>query len=403
MREIMESTKKMIINCDICDTRQIEESSLSTYEKIMINADLILTNKYSKAVLSHLPISYNADEILDCEEDLDIIIQNGTYTISGQNTTDKKILLTVNGMIDIKPDAVQVLPNYIRIIVNGTVRCPESLSSYLGNVTINGSMQVYPDDCIVLSSTFFVDKYFSLRAQAGAVYYAQKKVVLTDPEIDLDALSKKGIKFYTKHFVVCQNQIQDALSLVDETVPLSVVPEGCSYVKDSAELSEELLSKYGTNLYIDGTLTLTKDSTPLLERISYLEVAGNVELLPQQVEAFQKLNAHYKELILIKGILLKNKPQITLDNDLLALSPDGISIRNCATVFIDDFVTSQQIHDQVEIKNCAKVICTPQQRPAVQLIASNTAFIGTEQDSQNSRDNALFSNHQVINADKYTL
>ena len=41
----MSEKKKFILNCDVCDARKIKEESLSEYEQIIINADLILVVK----------------------------------------------------------------------------------------------------------------------------------------------------------------------------------------------------------------------------------------------------------------------------------------------------------------------------------------------------------------------
>ena len=42
----MSEKKKFILNCDVCDARKIKEESLSEYEQIIINADLILVDEY---------------------------------------------------------------------------------------------------------------------------------------------------------------------------------------------------------------------------------------------------------------------------------------------------------------------------------------------------------------------
>ena len=52
----MSEKKKFILNCDVCDARKIKEESLSEYEQIIINADLILVDEYSRDVFHRLPI-----------------------------------------------------------------------------------------------------------------------------------------------------------------------------------------------------------------------------------------------------------------------------------------------------------------------------------------------------------
>ena len=36
--------KIYVVNCNICDARKVKEEDLSSYEKIIINADTILVN-----------------------------------------------------------------------------------------------------------------------------------------------------------------------------------------------------------------------------------------------------------------------------------------------------------------------------------------------------------------------
>ena len=47
----MSKKKNLIINCDVCDTRNAKEEYLSGYEQIMINTDLLLVSAESRGVL----------------------------------------------------------------------------------------------------------------------------------------------------------------------------------------------------------------------------------------------------------------------------------------------------------------------------------------------------------------
>ena len=75
--------KNYIVNCDVCDTRKITQESLSGYEQIVINADLLLVDENSRAILNRLPLICNADETLDVEGEVSVICANGSYEISG--------------------------------------------------------------------------------------------------------------------------------------------------------------------------------------------------------------------------------------------------------------------------------------------------------------------------------
>ena len=54
--------KNLMINCDLCDARNVSEESLSHYEQITLNADILIVNEQSKNILHRLPVTYNVDE-----------------------------------------------------------------------------------------------------------------------------------------------------------------------------------------------------------------------------------------------------------------------------------------------------------------------------------------------------
>ena len=85
--------------------------------------------------------------------------------------------------------------------------CPQSLTGSLGDVSVNGVVESYPDDCIVLDSTFVPDRVFVLRAKANAPYYVRKKSCTDAKDIDVNALAQKGVQFEQPE-LVCANRIR---------------------------------------------------------------------------------------------------------------------------------------------------------------------------------------------------
>ena len=57
----MFNKKNYLLNCDVCDTRKINEEDYSGYEKMMINADVVVVSAASKSVLNRLPVTINQD------------------------------------------------------------------------------------------------------------------------------------------------------------------------------------------------------------------------------------------------------------------------------------------------------------------------------------------------------
>lgn len=402
--------KKLIMNCDVCDTRKIKEEDYSQYESILLNTDIMIVSAESKSILSRLPIVNNTDTILELPSDEKINMKsvNGSYEITGTTVVSENTMLTVNGSLIINPGTEDVLKNYARIIVNGSVKYPESLESYLNNMMVNGATSSYPDDSTVLKSTFEIDKYFPIRAREGAKYYVDSKVILTDKDVDVKKLAEKNVQFITKKFIVRESKLEESVPLFDEQVEFVVIPDDMAFVNDDVELDEAVVNKYGTRLYIYGDLDITDESVPVLEKIEKLVVKGEVSFLSRNLEAFKAVDAEYDELNVQKGRHFENSVSVTVDNSILEHSPEGIQIENTATVKIAEDVSVESILEKLHIENCANVFCSDNQISAVQAVCENVAHVGSAEDKDNPMGdifgmlkNAM--NTKIVNADEYVM
>ena len=97
---------------------------------------------------------------------------NGSYEITGSTVVPEHTLLVVNGFLQVHPGTEDVLEKYEKI-------------------SVNGSVIIYPDDCVILDRTFVMDKYFPLRAKEGSKYYVEKMVIIQDKSVDLAKLAQK--------------------------------------------------------------------------------------------------------------------------------------------------------------------------------------------------------------------
>ena len=412
---MMDEKKTLTINCEICDTRNVREETMDQYEQIVINGDILVEDERSKEVLNRLPVVFRVDQVLEVEPDTEFVVRNGSYEIRGVSASEKKIVMVVNGMLMICPGSEKVLENYVKIVVNGQVLYPESMAVYVGQIQVNGETESYPDDCIFLDRQFAPDKYFALRARKGAKYYVQDKVVLTDPELDVAKLAEKDVHFLTKKLVVTEEKLEDALLLVDEKAALQVIPAGYAYVSGNAELTEELLQKYGTRLYIGGDLQLVPESTELLPGLEGLEVAKDVLLTKRQLETFRNIGAKFKNIVVTKGKTVKNKINVTLDPSVLEDAPDGIEFRNCVMVRVAPEVGCEKIRSDVEFHNCVSIFCGPEQKTAVEAVSKNVVEISDNENDMKGGINSLeqrlgdglsgksAAGGRVISADQYVL
>ena len=402
--------KIYVVNCDICDARKVKEEDLSSYEKIIINADTILVNERAKSVLSRLPIICNTDNTLELEGEVSIVSQNGDYEINGSTAVLDNTFLSVNGSVVIKPGTEAVLSSYTAVSVNGSVLCPASLAPFLSRFSVNGSTECYPDDCTVLDAVFTPDAWFPLRARPEAHYYVSEQLRLTDPKLDVSALAARQVRFVTPAALVPEERAAEAVALFDETVKLTVIPAGYAFIPGDAGLEEALLEKYGGRFYLDGSLTIESQNASLLSRLEKPQITGTVYLPEGLTEAFRQTGAEYGKLEIIKGTSLAGKAMLTLDNALLDASPDGISIRGCGLLRIKKEVSPERILELVRTDSCGCILCTPEQKSAMELVSRNAGLIGDLKDKSGSESGGgIFdmlkqaANTRVANADLYVL
>lgn len=399
----MSEKKKLVLNCDICDCRRIKKELYDQYEEIQVNADILFVNDQSKEVMNRLPMNCTFDCMAELNNEERIAMQscNGKMEISGDTVFEENTVLNVNGMVNILPGAGEVLKKLRKIIVNGKVCCPKSLAPCLAKAMINGTCEVYPDDCIVLKSEFAVDKYFPMRAKKDAKYYVGRKVILVDDTADVSMLVEKNVRFITPKALIAEKLVADACQLFDEHTEFQVIPDGFALLQGDIMWNHALLSQYGKKLYVNGSLRIEQESVQGLEELEELIVAKEL-CIPEKYEDFVlKLNVKYQKLKRILGKTLERKRNIRIDRAMLGNCPDGLLVSKCVEVKIEEEIEPAEIMERLKIENCASVLCAPGQRNAVELISSNVAVIsdGTEE----KKERKLWENAQVINADYYVL
>lgn len=407
----MFNKKNYLLNCDVCDTRKMKEEDYSGYEKMMINTDLVIVSPSSKSILNRLPLTLNHDCTIEFEDDAEIKVQaiNGSYEITGTTAVHEHTLLSVNGDLTIHPGTEESLQKYERIHVNGSVTCPKSLEGCLTKLSANGSVSVYPDDCVILDDTFIVDKYFPLRAREGRKYYVKDVVIVQDKSADMEKLVQKNVQFITRQLIVPEEMAEACVELFDEKTEFTVTPAGMTLHYGDAVLNEQLAEKNGDCIYVYGNLTIPDNANlnALSDSITKLTVKGNVTLKKNQAEDFKKLNAEYSELTFKwEGRIIENKVSVKIDKTLLESSPDKVLVRNTAAAKIASDITPELILDHLVIENCAKVSCSEEQESAVAAVSQNVAAIVKESSKELSEMSGGFDDllsTKVINADSYIM
>lgn len=407
----MSEKRNLMINCDVCDARNAKEEYLSGYEQIMINTDLLLVSAESRGVLERLPAICNTDNTLEVDDDANLIFQNRSTEINSKSVFPADTVLAVNGDLLIHSDTSrQTLETLRAVNVTGSLLCPASLLTCIKDLYVTGEIKTYPDDCVVLPPVFTPDEYFHLRAKEGQKYYAEQEIRLIAPGIDLGTLRDKKVQFISPRFFVPAEKAADALELFNETASMEVIPQGYVFVDTGKELSESLLKKYGNRLFFRGDLTLTEGSIPLLSRLEKLYVSGTILVPENLAEDFYQFDVECSSVKVVKEEkrrILENSPRIVLNKDILTASPQGVLVRNCAVLTIEENITPQDILDHVEIVNCARVDCAENQKAAVYQKSTNVPQIGSlEENGEPSGMLGILLNlaeTKMINADKYVL
>ncbi|MBQ8835307.1 MAG: hypothetical protein IJ001_10380 [Oscillospiraceae bacterium] len=373
--------KKMVINCATCDARKVSKETLAAYESIMINAANVLVSPETKEMLNQHGVLMNCASVLELDADVEVSTSNGSTQINSSDVVTGRCHLTVNGSLQIGPGTEKILEQYVGIFVNGSVTCPESISAYLGKIKVNGSINTYPDNAIILKRSAVIDRLFALRAK-NSLYWSAKRMIMVDPQLDAAVLAKKGATFSTKQVIIAESKVESMIELIDEKAEIVIVPDGTAVVMDDVELNEMTLKKYGTKLYIIGDLKAKEDAADILPQIEYLHIRGDAfvteELKQQLMAAISEISGDVKALKRPKGRHLEDKISLRLSKWLVEQEPDGISVSDCMQVTLDEDIPNDLILNKLSFSDCMKIKCTPEQEAAVAAVSEDVMTIGKD-------------------------
>ena len=368
--------KNLNVTAAVLDLRNVSEETLASYEHIKLQAALVLTTPRAEALLAKYPVEMNAAVTQTCGEDTVVSVMNGKVKLSAANKPEKDTLLMVNGKLDIAADAAETLSSYNKIIVNGKVVCPESLTVVMSEkAMVNGKLSVYPDEAVVLKGTVKLDKSFLVRAQ-DHLYWTEKQFVAVDAKLDADALAAKGARFAAPKAVIAEQLAEKLVPLFTADTELVILPEGVAFVDDDLKLTPSALRRYGSKLYVTGDVNIPAESAGALEKVEYLHAGGDVTVAAALEDAFYAIpDTEYQELRVLKGKIVNDKPMVRITPEMLALDPDGVSCTDCALVTLDKALTSEDIVEKLHISDCACIRCTMAQEAAVSAVSTDVAQI----------------------------
>lgn len=370
--------KKLMINCATCDARNVLEENYAHYEQITINCAMVLTSPNGKAVMNKLPFTLNCANVLEVEGNVDLRTVNGRSEIkSGDVVPTEKYYMVVNGALTIGPDTQEQLRQCVGMTINGSLTCPDSVYATLNGVKVNGSTTCYPDGAIVLKRSAVIDKLFALRAK-NSLYWSGRRMIMVDSELDADKLKSKGVTFSTKEAIVSQSHVEDLIDLIDEKTEIIIVPDGTAVVQDDITLNEDVLRRYGKQLYVIGDVIVPEEAGAL-DEVQYLNVRGDVKVPREHKEKLLKALTEISGEIKTakpKGAVLEDKPFVKITKWMLEQQATGLEVSDCAIVKIAEDIPKELIVQRLHIEDCGVVKCSEEQEDAVTMICTDVGQIG---------------------------
>lgn len=395
--------KNLKINCATCDARKLTEDVLAAYEKVKINCANVVVSPASQALLSRYGASLNCAGITVVPEDVQLSTINGSHRITPNDVPADRTYLMVNGFVEIAPGSEKALESYVGISINGCLTCPESLSGHLPNLIINGPTTFYPDDAIVLKSTAVIDRLFALRAKEK-LYWSERRMVMVDPQLDGAVLAEKGARFSSREVIVAEGLAEALLPLIDEQAHIILVPDGTAVIRDDAKLTDAAVKRYGTKLYITGSLEVSPEAGQALEALEYLKVLGDVTV-PEQLRDLLLEKAEIEGKVTVRtpfrGREVCDVPNLRITKWMLEHEKEGLLARDCAAVKLDADIPNELILERLQLVDCASIRCSSEQEGAVSLICQDCASISTGDTAEKTDPEE--ENTVKINASNYTF
>lgn len=102
---------------------------------------------------------------------------------------------------------------------------------------------------------------------------------------------------------------------------------------------------------------------------------------PMKALLEEKLTGLGGDMKVVKGRGIGDKMSLRITRKMLEEEADGISVSDCMTVKVDADVSRELILERLEVSDCMKVECTPEQEDALSLVCSDVMNIGSGGDT----------------------
>ena len=140
-----------------------------------------------------------------------------------------------------------------------------------------------------------------------------------------------------------------------------------------------------TNVSSSSSVSITVQASPF-----QLKVTGDAKVLHSLLPAFAALNADCGRLRPTAGSVLSDRISLKLSAELLASAPDGVQVEDCVTVTVAPDVTPALLREKLlELRDCVTVVCTAEQRAAMEPVAREVVSYRTAEAKAENSDGLL--------------
>lgn len=398
----MDNAKKLKINAALVDMTNTSEESLSAYSEIHVNAGLVLLCEDTRRLLSKYHVTLNTGAALDVPKGVKLRMVNGNLHITKDDVAREPTVMIANGIILIHPDSEEALLSYEMLMFNGNVTCPDNLRGAMSRSTVNGNVNYYPGDAILIEGRLTIDRRFIRKADENSVYYATGEVLMVDDNLDMDALIAKDITVMAGS-AVFRAKYEPATDLLDGHPGIRYVPDDYAFIDGGQTMDEALIRRYGKKLFVNGGLTIPDDSAALCAQLEDVIVTGHVKMKEALKMAWLKVISQFGGLILFKGRLIEDTTDMRITNELLGAEPEGLTFHDCVNVHIEPDVLPETIREKIwAFDDCVNIFCSKEQMGTVQLLAKDCINV-TALDDKKDENPEEEGSWVYINAASYTM
>lgn len=398
--------KKLVIDTMFCDLRKMQESTLAQYDSIRISAMIVMTNARARELMSRYPFEMDCMHTLDLDDETTLNTLNGKTLFTGRNTPNGRQYLVVNGMMTITPDAGDALRQYMGMMINGMVYCPDSLATVLASkAAVNGKVETYPDGAVVLRSNAVLDRAFALRAEPGRLYWAAKRLIAVDSALDGEELAARGVRFAAREAYLAESLAESLAPLFDPDTQLTILPDGVTVEQDDLTLNGTALRRLGDSLVVLGDLRLTEDCAEALSNLEYLQVEGDIYLPESLADALDAVTETLfdGEVHYLAGKPLYGKMELTVDQSLLDAFPDGLTLVDCKSVTLAASLTSAAVLEHLAFYDCKDITCPAALESAVRAVSTGVGGVTLSDAPEEAGASGEDAGTQRIDAMSYVL